>query len=233
MSSVAPVNSELPTLHHLNNSVSQRILWLLEELSIEYNLKLYSRDPVTLRAPPSLATVSPLGKSPVLVTSDKGTLTESSAIAAYLLSTFDSKDLFERTNWLRDEMLTSFAGTTMGPLLLIEILTDIAESKAWWPISLPVRWVRQAIHKNISGPELRKGLVWLELELGSEEWFGGKKLSRADIMIIWPLDLISQKGWIDIRKDFPKLAAWRERVMERSAWKRAIAKGNGYDLAKW
>ncbi|KAI1007309.1 hypothetical protein K3495_g910 [Podosphaera aphanis] len=233
MTSAISTRTELPTLHHLNDSQSQRILWLLEELSIDYDLKLYERDPKHHRAPPSLASVSPLGKSPILVSADQRTITESSAITAYLLKTYDIKNIFESNDWVRDEILTSFVGATLGPIMTVELLFDLAHKATPFPLSWLVGRIRKAMHNNFTGKELRKGLKWLQDELGTSEWFGGDKLSRADILVSWPLDIFVFRGWIDIQKDFPGLWAWRERVLERPAWKRGIEKGNGYNLSNW
>lgn len=80
--------------------------------------------------------------------------------------------------------------------------------------------------------EFKKALAYLEGELGDEEWFNGKYPGMSDLMVTFPVDMIADRKWLDLEKDFPKLAAWRDRVRERPAWKRGIEKGNGYDLTK-
>ncbi|RKF60109.1 Glutathione S-transferase 3 [Erysiphe neolycopersici] len=226
-------NPKLPTLHHLNDSQSQRILWLLEELEIEYNLELYSRHHKNLRAPPSLTEVSPLGKSPVLVSPDGRVITESSAIATFLLNKYDSIHSFENSDELRDEMISSFVGSSLGVMSILELFLDLGYKFSPWPVRWMVGIIWKSVHKNFTGKEMRLGLKWLEGELGDGEWFGGSKLSKADIMVSWPLDLIVGRGWLDLELEFPKLWEWRQKVQKRPAWRRSLLKGNGYDLHKW
>ncbi|KAG9242262.1 hypothetical protein BJ878DRAFT_516455 [Calycina marina] len=223
----------LVTLHHLNDSQSQRILWLLEELETPYNLCLYSRDEKTKRAPPELKAIHPLGKSPLLELPDKRVISESSAIIAYLLRTGDPARRFAAHDLVQDEVLTSFAGATLGPVNGIETLFDIAEKHTPWPLKLIARTVRGGIQKVFTGAELENGLRYLEDELGEKTWFNGDELGRCDVMLSWPLDIQAQRGWVDFPARFPKLAVWRARILEREAWKRGIEKGNTYDLMSW
>ncbi len=239
----------LPTLHHLNvcllpnlsqhqqlisiqDSQCQRILWLLEELSIPYNLKLYSRNSKTKRAPPELAAPHPLGKSPILVTADGRSIVESSAVAAYLIKTYDKDGKFASEDWIRDEILTSFAGATMGPIATVELLFDLMAQNTPWPLSYIPRAVHGAIHKGFTGPEFKKSFEYLERELGDKKFFNGKQLGRCDVMISWPLDMLTERKYVNI-EEYPKVAAWRKMIHERPAWKRGLEKGNGYDLTSW
>ncbi|POS83379.1 hypothetical protein EPUL_003191 [Erysiphe pulchra] len=223
-------NPKLPTLHHLNDSQSQRILWLLEELEIEYNLELYSRHHKNLRAPPSLTEVTPLGKSPVLVGPDGRVITESSAIATFLLNKYDTTHIFENSDGLRDEMISSFVGSSLGITSYLELLLDLGFKFSPWPVRWLVGIIWKSIHKNFTGKEMRLGLKWLENELGDEEWFGGIKISKADIMVSWPLDLIVGRGWLDLEKEFPKLWEWRLNMPKSSSYLADIKKLNSKDL---
>lgn len=213
------------------HSQSQRIIWLLEELGIEYKLVLYAR--VQGRAPPEMKSVHQLGKSPTLVTADGKAIIESSAIVAYLLKTYDTDGKFASEDWLRDEVLTSFAGASLGPVNAIELLFDIASRRTPWPLVYIARKVRGGIQRAFTSAEFEKDLQYLEGELGDREWFNGKQLGRSDVMLSFPVDTIAQRGWVDLAKDYPKIDAWRKRIWSRQAWKRGLEKGNGYDLNLW
>jgi glutathione S-transferase len=206
---------------------------LLEELSIEYDLKLYARDKKQHRAPPEMASVQQLGKAPILVTSDGRAIAETSAIVAYLLKTYDTAGNFASEDWIKDETLTSFAGATMGPVTAIELLFDIMEKQTPFPFTFITRKIRKGIQGIYTAPEFKKALTYLESELGDSDWFNGKSLGRADIMLSWPMDTMHQRGWVDFEHQYPKIGTWRKRIQERDAWKRGIEKGNGYDLTTW
>ena len=171
-----------------------------------------------------------LGKSPVLVTADGRAISESSAIVAYLLRTYDSAGAFAAEDWIRDEVLTSFAGSSLGAVIAIELLFDIAQRHTPWPFKFIARAVQGGIQQVFTREEFRKDLSWLESELGEKEWFNGVRLGRVDVMLSWPMDIIAQRGWIDLAKDYPRIGAWRKRIEEREACKKGLEKGNGYDL---
>ncbi|KAG0646431.1 Glutathione S-transferase 3 [Hyphodiscus hymeniophilus] len=225
-----------PTLHHLDDSQSQRILWLCEELRIaygfEYTLVNHFRDKKTIRAPPELQKIHPLGKSPILVAIDGTVITESSVIASYLLKTYDTDGKFATDNWLRDDILVSFSGTSLGLTMTIELFVDIAVSQTPWPLSYIPKALQRSVRNGFTTAEFKKSFTYLEKELGEHDWFNGRELGRSDIIMSWPFDNIGQRGWFDLKKDFPKLGAWRERILNREAWKSAIEKGNGYNMAK-
>lgn len=222
------------TLHHLNDSQSQRILWLLEELGVDYDLVLHTRDPKLHRAPPSLTAVPhALGKSPIIVDPAAGTIIESSAIATFLLRTYDTSGRFGASNWVRDETLVSFAGATLGPLNAVELLFDLAAKNTPWPLVYISRRVRKGIQNFYTGPEFKKTMGYLVEQLGDEMWFNSKEPGRSDFLLSWPLDMMAHRKWVNIEKEYPTLAAWRMRIQERPAWKRGLEKGNGYDLSSW
>jgi glutathione S-transferase len=172
-----------------------------------------------------------LGKSPILVTADGFTIIESSVIASYLLKTYDTAGKFSTTDWLRDDTLVSFAGTSLGMVTTVELLVDILAKQTPWPLSYITKAVQKGLRNNFTTAEFKKAFSYLERELGDDEWFNGKELGRSDIILSWPFDNIAQRGWFDLGKDYPKIAAWRERIRQRAAWKRALEKGNGYNLA--
>ncbi|RFU30734.1 hypothetical protein B7463_g5604, partial [Scytalidium lignicola] len=224
----------VPTYHHLDNSQSQRILWLIEELGIDYNLKTYLRNTKTFRAPPELKDVQVLGKAPVLVTVEGRTITECSAIAAYLINTYDTAGRFKSTDWIRDEILTSFAGSTLGPIMALELMFDIGAKRTPWPLVYLARAFQKGVRKNFTAAEWKNGLSYLETELGDKKWFNGDgEPGRVDFMLSWPFDMLAQRQWVDFEQEYPNLAGWRKSVQEREAWKKALEKGNGYDLTIW
>ncbi|KAG4421772.1 hypothetical protein IFR04_005148 [Cadophora malorum] len=234
MSATEAVKSGVPTLHHLSNSQSQRILWLLQELAIEYKLEynvvLYSRGAKDKRAPKELESIHPLGRSPTFVTSDGRVLIESLTITTYLLKTYDTRGKFAAEDWIREDTLRSFAGATIFPLASLEMLFDIAEKNTPWPFSFIMKRVKKGFDNFFSNAEFKKDLLYLEGELGDAEWFNGKDLGMADFVMSWPMDVIAIRGYANLEKDYPKLHAWRNRVHERPAWKQALEKGNEYDL---
>ncbi len=231
-----------PTLHHLNvssplpspgiylqfqNSQSQRILWLLEELGIEYNLVTHIRNPPShptapFRSPPSLQATGPYGKAPVLITGaadGNRYITESSAIATYLIRTFDKEDKFGLKNgdWIRDEMLVSIISTGLSKATTILLMLDFGM----------LRNGSGPGGKNFDGPEMRNILKELNRELKdgpSGGYLMGKEPGRADIMLEFPMTSIKQRGSVDLANEFPELDAWLQRVYERPAWKRALGK---------
>jgi glutathione S-transferase len=216
------------------NSQSQRIFWLLEELSIPYDLVLHYRNPLNdpkapFRSPPSLLATGPYGKAPLLITGPKDRnryIPESAAIATYLIRTFDTEDKFGLKNgdWIRDEVLMSMNLTNLtratGMLLYLDFNTI---KKGDGPGG-----------KRFDGPELRSILGDLERELKdgpSGGFFMGKEPGRADIMLEFPMSMIKHRNWVDLKSVFPELDKWLERVYSREAWKRGLQKGNGYDLS--
>ncbi|CZT53463.1 related to glutathione S-transferase III [Rhynchosporium secalis] len=223
-----------PTLHHLDNSQSLRILWLLEELSIPYNLEIHTRNPpnhptAPFRSPPSMTSIGH-GKAPTLVTGPADgsrIICESSAIATYLIRTFDTDDKFGLKNgdWVRDETLCSLANTSLSRATSTLLLLDFGM----------LRNGTGPGGKNFDGPEIHNVLTALTRELKEGPkggFFMGERPGRADVMLEFGLTSIKQRQSADLEKDFPELDAWLKRVYEREAWKRAVGKAYGgtYDL---
>lgn len=233
----------LPThqlTHTIQNSQSQRILWLLEELNIPYNLVNHLRNPMNdpqrpFLSPPSLQATGPYGKAPTLFTGEKDGnryIPESSAIATYLIRTFDTNDTFGLKNgdWIRDEMLVSLAQSNLNRAIMVLLLLDFQILR-----NGNVEKLGEARAKRCDGPELRMMLGQVEKELVEGPkggFFMGERPGRADIMMEFPLSFIKHRPWwVDLKTEFPALDAWLERVYNRDAWKRGIEKGNGYDLS--
>ncbi|MEY4751169.1 MAG: hypothetical protein RIQ60_3383 [Pseudomonadota bacterium] len=223
------------TVHHLNNSRSQRVLWLLEELGLPYEVKRYERDARTLLAPPELRAVHPLGKSPVI--SDDGlVVAESGAIVEYLLDRHDASGRLrpalhtpERrryTYWLH------FAeGSAMSPLLMKLVFDRIANG----PMPFFARPFAKAIAaKVLQGfvlPTLKAQLDFMEAEIVSHgPWFAGAELSAADIQMSFVLEAAAQRA--GLRADrYPRLAELLQRMQSRPAYRRALERGGPYSFA--
>lgn len=215
------------TLHHLNNSRSQRILWLLEELGVPYEIKKYERDHKTMLAPPELKKVHPLGKSPVITDGDH-TLAESGAIIEYLVNKYGKNwkptlesDQLRYTYWLH------FAeGSAMPPLLLNLIFTKI-ESTAPFIIKPIAKAISGQVKKMFINPNLKNNFDFMEAELNKSEWFAGKDISAADIQMSFPVEAAKARH---VLTNHPKLESWLNKIHSRPAYQRALEKGGDYDI---
>jgi len=135
------------------------------------------------------------------------------------------------TGWVRDDSLVSFSGSSLGSVMGIELLLDIAGKRTPWGFKSIVKYFTGGIHNMFTGPELTKGLKYLETQLGDEKWFSkGAEPGRVDFVISWPLDMMSQRKWFDFGTEFPKLAKFIARYQSRDGYKRALEKGGEYDL---
>lgn len=186
-----------------------------------------------MRSPPELSKIHPLGRSPILITAEGRTLTESMTIATYLLKTYSTSKPSTSNDWVRDMTLTSFSGSSLSSLASIELLFDLAAKHTPWPLVYIARKIRNLYDNFFSAAEFKKDMEFLTKELSEQEWFNGKEPGRADYMLSWPMDTIAQRGYVNFERDWKVLHAWRMRILERPAWKRAIEKGNGYDLSTW
>jgi len=213
-------------VHHLNNSRSQRILWLLEELGTPYEIVHYKRDATTRLAPPELKAVHPLGKSPV-VTDAGQTLAESGAILQYLLDAHDGAGTLipppgtpER---LRFNYWLHYAeGSLMPPLLVSLIMQRIHDAPVPFFIRPIVRAIAARVRAGWLGPELARHLDFVEAELGRDGWFAGAAFSAADIQMSYPVEAAATRADLSAR---PNTRAWLERIHARPAYQRALARG--------
>lgn len=222
------------TVHHLNNSRSQRILWLLEELGLPYEVKRYQRDAKTMLAPRELLAVHPLGKSPVIRDGEL-VLAESGAIVEYLATRYASGLLVpeERTSeHLRYVYWLHFAEGSAMPPLLMKLVFDRIESGKGMPFF--VRPVARAIAARAKAavvtPNLQRQLDFMEAELASREWFAGAAFTAADIQMSFPLEAAASRGGLDEKR--PKLSAFLKRIHDRPAYQRALEKGGKYELLR-
>jgi len=221
------------TVHHLNNSRSQRVLWLLEELGVPYEIRKYQRDPQTMLAPPELLEVHPLGKSPV-ITDDGITVAESGAIVEYLLERYGagrlvppagSEDKRRFTYWLH------FAeGSAMPPLLLKLIFDRIGSGQGMPFFAKPVaKGIAARVKGLMVGPNLKRQLDFMEGELGRSEWFAGPEFTAADIQMSFPVEAAAQRAGLDASR--PKLMSFLKRIHARPGYRKALERGGPYSFA--
>ena len=220
-------------VHHLNNSRSQRVLWLLEELGLEYEIVRYQRDPKTMLAPPELKAIHPLGKSPV-ITDNGVTVAESGAIVEYLIDTYGNGRLAppagteERRRWTY--FLHYAEGSAMAPLLMKLIFDRVETSPAPFFVKPIARGIAQKVKGSYILPQIDMHLDYLESELGKSSWFAGSEFSAADIQMSFPLEAASARGGLDTSR--PNLAAFLKRIHSRPAFQRALERGGPYELLK-
>ncbi|WP_395317421.1 glutathione S-transferase [Variovorax sp. UC74_104] len=220
------------TVHHLNNSRSQRVLWLLEELELPYEIVHYQRDPQTMLAPASLRAVHPLGKSPVVTTDDGLTLAESGAIIETVIERYGNGRLAPAAGSaeaVRYRYWLHFAeGTAMSPLLL-KLIFDRIETGKMPFFARPVAKAIAAKTKSaFINPNIASHLNYMEAELGRSEWFAGDAFTGADIQMSFVVEGARARGGLDAKR--PKLMAYLERIHARPAYKRALERGGPYAL---
>jgi glutathione S-transferase len=221
------------TVHHLNNSRSQRVLWLLEELGLPYEVKRYERNAETMLAPPALRAVHPLGKSPV-ISDEEETVAESGAIVEYLVSRHgngrlsppeDTPERHRYTYWLH------YAEGSLMPPLLLKLVFDRVESA---PMPFFVRPIARSIAGRAKsafiGPQIDLHLDYVEGELGKSTWFAGGEFSAADVQMSFPLEAAAARGGLDARR--PRTVAFLERIHARPAYRRALERGGPYELRR-
>jgi len=220
------------TVHHLNNSRSQRVLWLLEELGLEYEVKRYQRDRQTMLAPPELRAVHPLGKSPVIV--DGGVaLAESGAIVEHLADRYGAGKLapaFGSPERVRYLYWLHFAEGTAQPPLLLKLLFDRIKSKSPFFVRPVARAIADKALTTFVLPNLGRNLDFMESELGKSEWFAGAQFSAADIQMSFPLEAARARGGLDEKR--PRLMNFLEKIHARPAYRRAIERGGEYALMR-
>ena len=220
-------------VHHLNNSRSQRVLWLLEELGLAYEVRRYQRDAKTMLAPPELRAVHPLGKSPVIQDGEV-TLAESGAILEYLVGRHGNGRLIPAAGTperLRYTYWMHFAEGSAMPPLLMKLVFDRIEQA---PMPFFVRPVARAIARRARGsfvqPNIDRSLDFMEGELANSDWFAGAQFSAADVQMSFPLEAAQVRGGLDAKR--PRLMAFLERIHARPAYRRAIDKGGAYALLR-
>jgi glutathione S-transferase len=217
-------------VHHLNNSRSQRVLWLLEELGVPYEVKRYERDAKTMLAPPSLIAIHPLGKSPVIVDGEIS-VAESGAIIEYLVDKYGNGRLIPPAGTVQRRRYTYWLhyaeGSAMSPLLFKLVFDRIANNPAPWPVSAIARRIAATVTNGFIAPNLKRHLDYIEAELGSHSWFAGEQFTAADVQMSFPLEIAVSRAGLDAGR--PKSMAFLDRIRSRDTYKRALERGGKYD----
>ncbi|MGQ0585614.1 MAG: glutathione S-transferase family protein [Gammaproteobacteria bacterium] len=218
------------TVHHLNNSRSQRVLWLLEELGVPYEVRRYERDARTMWAPESLKAVHPLGKSPV-ITDGELTLAESGAILEYLVERYGAGRLAppagsparERYRyWLH------YAEGSLMPLLVMKLVfARLKTVRVPFFVKPVVKAIVARVNQGYLDPQLHQHLAFIEGELARGPWFAGEELSAADVQLSFPVEAAAARAGLD---EFPKLKDWLARVRTRPAYRRALERGGPFEV---
>lgn len=217
-------------VHHLNNSRSQRILWLLEELGLDYEIKLYQRDVKTQLAPQSLREVHPLGKSPVITDGDI-TVAESGAIVEYLVQTYagDNMQFAPGTQTLRDyQYWLHYAEGSLMPFMVMKLIFDTLKTAPMPFFIRPIaKGIANEVMKAYVGPNVKSNLAFVEQHLaGDREYFVGEQLSGADFQMLFPLEGAAAKG---AAASYPHITEYVKRMQQREAYQRALKAGGPYD----
>ena len=219
------------TVHHLNDSRSQRVLWLLEELGLAYEVKRYQRDARTLLAPPELKAIHPLGKSPV-VDDGEARLAETGAIVEYLLEAHGGSALRPARGSAEGRRFTYWLhyaeGSAMTPLLLKLIFSQIPKRAPL--LARPVaKGIARGMNERMIDPQIAAHTAYWEAELARTEWFAGDSFSAADIMMSFPVEAAGSR--VGYGPDKPRLKAFLERIHARPAYVRALERGGPYSYA--
>lgn len=219
-------------LHHLNNSRSQRLLWALEELALDYEIVCYERDPKTMFAPDSLKKIHPLGKAPVLV-DGKVTLAESGAIIEYLLQMYGPQFLPEKQSDHYQDYLywLHYAEGSLMPYLLLKLVFDKVKSS---PMPFVVKPIAKTIANKATdtfiGPNISNHMAFINSHLSKNTWFAGDQLTGADFQMSFPLEACVARG-IATKQEHPHIVDYVSRFQNRPAYQKALAKGGKYDYA--
>ena len=220
-------------VHHLDNSRSQRVLWLLEELGLPYEIVAYRRDPRTMLAPDTLRRVHPLGKAPVVVDGER-VLAESGAIVEYLAERYGGATLVPARDspaWLRYRYWLHYAeGSAMPPLLLKLVFDRIGRAKMPFFARPIARGIVARVRRSFIDPQLGLHLDYLEGELAKAPWFAGDAFGAADIQMSFPLEAAAERAGLDASR--PHLWQWLERIHARPAYRRALERGGPYAYAR-
>jgi glutathione S-transferase len=220
-------------VHHLNNSRSQRVLWLLEELDVDYGIERYQRDPETMLAPSSLRRVHPLGKAPVIKDGEI-TLAETGAIIEYLIERYGlgrlapppgTPERLRYTYWLHYA-----EGSAMPPMVLKLIFDRVESTKLPFFVRPVARGIARRVKSSFVEPQIKLHLDYVEAELAKSAWFAGDAFSAADIQMSFPIEAAAARGVLDGGR--PNLGRFLERIHARPAYQRALERGGPYELLR-
>ncbi|HET8881813.1 MAG TPA: glutathione S-transferase [Solimonas sp.] len=216
-------------VHHLNNSRSQRVLWLLEELELPYEVKRYERNPKTMLAPPELLAIHPLGKSPV-ISDGATTVAESGAIFEYILERYGNGRLQPQPGTperLRYNYWMHYAEGSLMPLLVMKLILSRVAPGTPALLRPLARAIVGGIEKGFLGPNLKTHLDYVDAELGKHAWFAGTTFSAADIQMSFDCEAAAARGGPGER---PHIAAFLDKIHARPAYQRALQRGGPFRL---
>lgn len=220
------------TVHHLENSRSQRILWLLEELGVPYQVLRYERDPETQLAPAELTAIHPLGKAPI-VTDGETTVAESGAIIEYLVERYGDGRLVPPEGSPARRQYTYFMHYAEGsfmPLMILSLIMGRIESAPVPFFLKPVtRGIADKVRKGYLDHSIDRNLDFLEATLAASTWFTGEDFTAADVQMSFAIETAEVRA--DLAGRYPRLGAFLERVRERPAYRAALEKGGPYRLS--
>jgi glutathione S-transferase len=219
------------TVHHLNNSRSQRVLWLLEELGVPYEIIRYNRQPNML-APPELRAIHPLGKSPV-ITDNGNTIAESGVIVEYLVKTYGNGRLVPPDNTperLRFTYWLHYAEGSAMPPLLLKLIFMMLPKRAPLLMRPVVNAIAAKALNTLVDPQLKQHMAFWEGELSKSDWFAGNEFTAADIQMSFPLEAASARAGLE--QGHPKAMAWLTKIHARPAYQRALQKGGPYSVGR-
>ncbi len=219
------------TLHHLNNSRSQRIIWLLEELGVDYQIKKYERDSETMLAPDELKEIHPLGKSPVITVGDN-TIAESGTIVEYLIDNYGQEKFLNPQNGSKKYEVSYWShfseGSLMPPFLLKLIFEKIKSQKLPFFVKPIANKIADKVLESFVMPNVFRHMNFIEKHLENKEFFVGEQISAADIMMIFPLEAALTR--ID-GKSFKNIERYVKSIHDLDTYKLALKKGGEYVYA--
>jgi glutathione S-transferase len=218
-------------VHHLNNSRSQRVLWLLEELGLPYDIRHYQRDAKTMLAPPELKAIHPLGKSPVVSDGDV-TVAETGAVVTYLLESYGAGRLVPAPGTPEHRRFVYWLhyaeGSAMPPLLM-KLMFKALPRRVPEPVQAVAKEIADGAMRAMIDPQLEMHKDYWNAELAATGWFAGPDFTAADIMMSFPLEAAASRS--PFGSERPHLGAFLERIHARPAYKRALERGGPYAYA--
>ena len=219
------------TVHHLNASRSQRVPWLLEELGLPYDVRLYQRDAKSMLAPPELKRIHPLGKSPV-ITDDGKAIAESGAIIEYIVEKYGNGKLVPPAGSperLRYTYWMHYAEGSAMPLMVMRLIFNfIGRQKVPFFVKPILNGIIKNVNRSFLDPQMKLHLDFIESELGKGEWFAGKEFTAADVQMSFPLEAAAARAGLGTQ--YPKISAFVERIRARPAYRRAADKVGPLEL---
>ncbi|MES2860143.1 MAG: glutathione S-transferase [Pseudomonadota bacterium] len=218
-------------VHHLNNSRSQRVLWLLEEMGLPYEVKRYERNAQTMLAPPELRAIHPLGKSPVIQDGEI-IVAETGAIVEYLLEAYPGRSLRPPAGTAEGRRFTYWLhyaeGSAMTPLLL-KLVFGALPTRSPGLLRPLVKAIAAKAQTGFIDPQIASHAAYWEAELTKSPWFAGDAFSAADIMMSFPLEAGASRA--PYGQDKPCLKAFLQTIHARPAYQRALERGGPYAYA--